>query len=342
MKILIYSPVFYPSIGGLEMVVLILADQFSLHGHEVKVVCTTQEMEGESKLFPFEVIRYPRPQYLLKLVKWGDVFFQANVSLKGIYPLLIHPRPFVISHNGWYTRSNGKKSWQDYLKHFATNFATNISVSQAVADHLSVASTVIPNLYQDELFYEMPEIPKSKDIVFLGRLVSQKGIHLLLNALADLKQKNITPNLTIIGQGPEENGLHKLIQRFDLANQVVFTGLQIGQQLTKTLNEHKIMVVPSISNEGFGVVALEGIACGCVVIGSNSGGIKEAIGNCGLNFSNGNVEELTDILFKLLTNPELLNRYRQSAKEHLIKHSSVTVAEAYLNVIKKAIYDFNS
>ena len=337
MKILIYSPVFYPSIGGLEMVVLILADQFSRHGHEVKVVCTTQEMEGESKLFPFEVIRYPRPQYLLKLVKWCDVFFQANVSLKGIYPLLIHPRPFVISHNGWYTRSNGKKSWQDYLKHFATNFATNISVSQAVADHLSVASTVIPNLYQDELFYEVPEISKSKDIVFLGRLVSQKGIHLLLNALADLKQKNITPNLTIIGQGPEENNLHKLTQRFDLVNQVVFTGIQIGQQLTKTLNEHKIMVVPSISNEGFGIVALEGIACGCVVIGSNSGGIKEAIGNCGVTFPNGDTQALTQVLRNLLQNPEQLSIYRANAPEHLLRHQKSAIAKAYLEVIKTAV-----
>lgn len=340
MKILIYSPVFYPSIGGLEMIVLILANQFVLHGHEVKVACNTKDIGNKS--FDFEVIRYPKPQNLLKLVEWCDVYFQANVSLKGMYPLLIHRKPFVISHNGWYTRSNGKKSWQDYLKHFATKFAMNISVSQAVADHLSSPSIVIPNLYQDELFYKMSEIPKSKDLVFLGRLVSQKGIHLLIEALASLKQKNTTPNLTIIGHGPEENNLRQLIQKFDLVNQVVFTGLQIGQQLTKTLNEHKIIVIPSIGNEGFGVVALEGIACGCIVIGSNSGGLKESIGSCGLTFANGNIEELTNILFKLLTNPELLNQYRQSAKEHLIRHSSVTVAQSYLDVIKKAVYDFNS
>ncbi|MFM5891440.1 MAG: glycosyltransferase, partial [Dolichospermum sp.] len=207
MKILIYSPLFYPSIGGLQTINLILAHQFLEQGHQVKVVCTTQN--SDSKNFPFEVIRYPKPLQLLNLLKWCDVYFQANVSLKGIYPLLIHPKPCVISHHGWYirpnnwdkktnrdTRPNNWRGWQDYLKQFVTYFVTNISVSQAVANHISGYSVVIPNSYREDIFYEIPEIHRNQELVFLGRLVSDKGANLLLEALSQLKLTGLTPKLT--------------------------------------------------------------------------------------------------------------------------------------------------
>ena len=68
MKILIYSPLFYPSIGGIETTLSILAHEFVNQGHEVKVV--TQVAAKDSTSFPFEVIRKPNWQTLLKLTRW--------------------------------------------------------------------------------------------------------------------------------------------------------------------------------------------------------------------------------------------------------------------------------
>ena len=59
-----------------------------------------------------------------------------------------------------------------------------------------------------------------------------------------------------------------------LERQVEFTGVLQGETLVRTLNAHRIMVVPSRTPEPFGVVALEGIACGCVVVGSEGGGLS--------------------------------------------------------------------
>lgn len=335
MKILIYSPLFYPSVGGLETVVSILAQEFVHQGHEVKLV--SQIPATDSKIFPFEVIRHSHPQQLLNLTRWCDIYFQGCVSLKGIWPLLIIRRPLVVTHQTWYRRLDGSLGWQDYLKHFVTRFATNIPASYALAEHIPAQYTVIPNPYREEIFYEMPQIKRDKELVFLGRLVSDKGADLLLEALAGLKVRGLTPQLTIIGTGPEEAKLRQQAKDLDIAHQVDFVGVKVERELAQLLNAHQIMVVPSRWQEPFGVVALEGIACGCAIVGSEGGGLKEAIGPCGVTFPNGNVTVLTETLLDLLTQPEKLSIYRAKAESHLSRHKKAEVAKAYLQVFERAI-----
>ena len=101
------------------------------------------------------------------------------------------------------------------------------------------------------------------------------------------------------------------------------------------LNAHQILVIPSRWQEPFGIVALEGIACGCVVVGSEGGGLKEAIGDCGPTFPNGDVQALTQTLVELLTNTGKLSTYRANAASHLSHHTSKAVAKAYLQVLER-------
>jgi len=332
MKILIYSPSFYPNIGGLETIIAILAHEFIQYGHEVKLVSTTPA--ADTKSFCFEVIRLPTPLQLLKITHWCDVLLQGCVSLKGLWSLPFVQRPLVITHHTWYRRADNTTGWQDHLKQFVTRFSTNIAVSQAIANHISVPSIVIPNAYKEDIFYEMPEVKRDRELVFLGRLVSDKGVDLLLTALAQLKTMGLTPKLTIIGTGTEEDNLRQQAQDLNISSQVEFVGKKLNQALTKLLNAHQIMVVPSRWAEPFGIVALEGIACGCVVAGSEEGGLKDAIGSCGVTFANGNIEQLTQQLFRLLTNPKELARYREAAQNHLARHTSQAIAKAYLKVLQ--------
>ena len=186
MKILISSYNFYPDIGGIETISSILADQFVTIGHEVKLV--TQTLANDPKNFPFEVIRQPSLQKLLNLVRWCDIFFHNNISLQSAWPLLLIRKPWIITHHTWITNMNGKSSWQAYLKHSIMRFATCISISQAIAEHLPGSSTVIGDPYRDDLFYDMPKIPRNKELVFLGRLVSDKGVDLLITALGKIAE----------------------------------------------------------------------------------------------------------------------------------------------------------
>lgn len=335
MKVLIYSPLFYPSIGGLETVVSILAAELVAQGHEVKLVSQTPAKDVKS--FPFEVIRKPSFGYFLKLTSWCDVFFQGCISLKGIFPLLMVPKPLFVTHQTWYLRPNGRLGWQDYLKQFVSHFATNISASSAVAAHLSATSIVIPNPYQEENFYEISEIARDRELVFLGRLVPDKGADLLLEVLAQLKRKGLIPNLTIVGHGPEEKTLRQQTIDLGIETQVEFVGAKVGIELNRLLNAHQILVVPSRWQEPFGVVALEGIACGCVVVGSEGGGLKDAIGSCGVTFPNGDVKSLTKVLADLLNHSSKLSIYRENAKQHLVRHHKAEVAKAYLKVFERAL-----
>jgi glycosyltransferase involved in cell wall biosynthesis len=334
-KILIYSPLFYPSIGGIETTISILAHEFANLGHEVKLV--SQVPATDSKFFPFEVIRQPSWRELLALTHWCEVYFQGCISLKGIWPLLMIRKPWIVTHQNWYSRPDGTMGWQDYLKRYLTRFSTNIPASLALAEQFQTSYTVIHNPYREDIFYEIPDVNRDKELVFLGRLVSDKGVHLLLNALANLKQLGVTPKLTIIGTGPEESKLHQQAKQLKLIESVDFVGTKVENDLAKLLNAHQILVVPSVWQEPFGIVALEGIACGCVVVGSQQGGLKDAIGPCGVTFPNGDVNALTQVLLDLLINPSQLSTYRKQAESHLSRHKKRAVAQAYLQVLERAI-----
>ena len=97
------------------------------------------------------------------------------------------------------------------------------------------------------------------------------------------------------------------------------------------------MVVPSLWAEPFGIVALEGIGCGCVVVGSEAGGLPDAIGPCGVTFPNGDVTALTAKLRSLLMDGSSVNRLRACASTHLAKHTASAAGAAYLRIFEKVV-----
>jgi glycosyltransferase involved in cell wall biosynthesis len=338
MKILMYSTSFYPGVGGMETVVLTLAYQFSEGGHEVRVVTYTPPPAAGDGHFPFRVSRNPSNRELLDLTRWCDVYYQACISLKGLWPLLRVPRTLFVTHHTWYRRTDGSTGWQDRLKLLVCRFAENIAISKAIAGHIPAKSYIVPNPYRP-VFRKIEGIISDQDFIFLGRLVSDKGADLLLEALKLLKERGILFRCTITGEGPEKETLQHLSRQYGVEEQVTFTGTVTGEDLIRLLNRHRIMVVPSRWKEPFGVVALEAIACGCVVVGSEGGGLPEAIGPCGMTFRSGDNRELAEKLSFLLTHPQLLQQYQLHAAEHLSKHSARQIGEEYLRIFKQHTSD---
>jgi glycogen synthase len=143
----------------------------------------------------------------------------------------------------------------------------------------------------------------------------------------------VMPKLTVIGSGPDEPQLRAQTDRLHLTSQVEFVGPKSGEELVQLLNQHRVLVVPSRWNEPFGIVALEGIACGCFVIGSSGGGLPEAIGPCGVTFENGDVGMLADRLQSVLREPTSSQLTAEESNRHLAAHTSREVAQAYERVI---------
>ena len=313
---------------------MMLARGFAAHGHDVCVV--TQTPGHLNNDLPFRIVRRPSPLALLQLTHWSEVMFHNNISLQVAWPLLLVRRPWVVAHHIWiYT--DGVNGLKGRLKHRVLRWAHCISISNAIAAHIHVPSTVISNPYDDSLFRPLADIPKANDLVFVGRLVVDKGVDILLRALHNIHTRGFyRPHLTIIGGGPEEEKLRHLAAELNIDSIVRFVGQLQGEQLVRELNAHNILVVPSRWNEPFGIVALEGIACGCVVVASAGGGLEDAVGPCGLTFPNGDIGALEKRLEELFSKPNLANELRQHAKHHLEKHSKARVVLSYLEIIEKA------
>jgi glycogen synthase len=336
-KLLVYSPAFLPQVGGLEINVATLSERLARAGHEVVVVTRTAG-EGSGTAAAYRVVRRPSALELLRWVRWCEVFHQANVSLRGLWPLLLVRRPWVVSHHSWYCRTDGRIAWPDRLKRWLLRFAAgSIAVSHAVAADLATPSVVIPNSYRDELFRRLPGIERTDDLVFVGRLVSDKGVDLLLEALALLAREGLEPRLTIVGDGPEAPLLRERAIRLGIAGRVDFLGLRRDREVVEILNRHRVLVVPSRYQEPFGIVALEGIACGCLVVGSEGGGLKEAIGPCGVTFRNGDAAGLARLLGDMLRHPERDGDILRHAAGHLARHSQAKITAAYLEVFERVL-----
>ncbi len=325
MKILLSSYAFYPSVGGLETLSAMLAEQFCLRGHEVVVITNTT---GESVVAPYRVVRRPTKGQLFELVRWCDVFVHNNINLRSAWPLLLMRRPWAVVNSG-----SIEATAVGRLKRFCARFAVTWGVSEDAARKIGT-KTVIPNCYDNELFRELSDAKRELELMFLGRLVREKGVDVLLRALGQLKVEGVTPRLTVVGGGPEEASLRELASELDLNGQVSFAGIKRGEELVRELNCHKILVAPSTYHEPFGIVALEGIACGCVVVGSEGGGLREAIGPCGMTFPNGDATALANCLKELLLDAGRISAFRNQAAGHLAQFTKVNVADAYLNILQ--------
>jgi glycogen(starch) synthase len=303
-----------------------------------KVTVVTETPHDKENHFPFKVLRQLSFKQKVAAFRHTDVVILANISLWGLLPLLFcggRRPPWIATHHIWYENPGHPVKLLDRLKKWLTRFASaNISVSYAVDQFLQLNAHVIPNPYDHRLFRRLPGVERDQDLVFLGRLVSDKGPDLLIDALVLLKEQGLTPSLTIIGSGPDLASLQEQTQRLNLSSQVHFVGPQSGEPLVQLLNQHRFMVVPSRWNEPFGIVALEGIACGCAVIGSSGGGLPEAIGPCGTTFPNGDTPALAKTLFTAISQPDPNWTDPSSVKSHLPNHQAENVAATYIRIFE--------
>lgn len=333
MRILVHGR-FYPGIGGIETIVRLLATEWTAAGHEVVVV---SNLGGQTaKKFPFDVVYRPGPIIWFRLVKWSQVVLHMNLSLKGLWPQAWLKRRLIVSHQSFYTTyrsSSTNRTWPEKLKLRVLPRATSITASNAIAAALKVSSRTIPNPYEAALFRQIPGAARDRELVFVGRLVSEKGADLLLQAFKQLEKRWPTIRLSLIGHGPERPKLEKQAAQMGLAERTGFLGPLEPEQVAAQLRRHRILVVPSVYEEPFGVVALEGAACGCRVLGSDGGGLPEAIGPAGTTFRRGNLADLTERLNDLLGAVHDATE-QQTIAAHLQHHHPRRIAEEYLKVFR--------
>ena len=345
MKILFLSHSFYPQMGGIESNSELLAAAFTEKGHEVHLITWSQDAGNKS--FPYNVIRNPGTRTLFKEHRWADLVFENNPCFRLGWPGLFFRRPSVIAINTWISRADGKVSLRDKIKiqWWLKRCREVIAVSDAVRRVCWPPATVIVNPYRVNDFKIIPEVVRNADFVFLGRLVSDKGADQAIRALHHLTNTNNkngnhapAPSLTIIGDGPDRPMLEALVKELSLTDRITFTGALKGEALSRCLNQHHVLLVPSAWEEPFGNVVLEGMACGCVPIASDGGGLPEAVGNAGLTFRRNDIESFVNCIRRLMNDPKLERQLREAAPAHLADHHPRIISRKYLQVIQKALH----
>lgn len=328
MKLLLQSRVYWPHLGGIETVARLLAHEFVGLGHHVVVLTETPAAGPEDAAMT--VLRQVPLRSRLAALRDADVVLMFGTSLRFLPLSVLRRRPTVVSHHGWY---DGPRP-AAILKRRINRFTRNVAPSQAVARVLGAPAVVIPNPYDDGLFRLRPEIGRSGDLVFVGRLVSDKGVPLLIDALARLARDGLRPRLTLIGSGPEEAPCRQLAAAAGVEHQITWAGSLRGEALATALNRHRVLVIPSLWHEPFGVVALEGLASGCLLVGSGGGGLPEAMGPGARAFPNGDPVALAGALRAALAEPPAVRAPQVEA--HLQRHARRAVALRYLEVLQEA------
>ena len=115
------------------------------------------------------------------------------------------------------------------------------------------------------IYAAKPEIERS-DVIYVGRLLSHKGIDLLIHAIKVVKATHPQIKVLIVGTGPETQSLSSLINKLDLQDNIIIRGqVDANYKLYGLMKSSKMLVLPSL-REGFGLVVVEAMAAGIPVI----------------------------------------------------------------------------
>jgi glycosyltransferase involved in cell wall biosynthesis len=316
----------------------------------VVVVTETESTSGMRDSYPFEVIRRPSLLQLIKLIRGADVIHLAGPVALPLMLALALRKSVLVEHHGFQTACpNGLlflESTQNQcpghfmarryrrcfecnrtavgsaksllwlietpLRRWLSNRARiNVTPTAWLAEVLKLNRTVtVPHGVTASASGKF--VSSNKIFAFQGRLVTSKGIQVLLSAARRLSAGGQKFRIKIIGDGPELPALRLLAA--DLGTGIEFLGHVSEEKLEDALSDVGTVIMPSLGGEVFGLVAAENMARGKLVIVSSIGALKEVVGQTGLVFEVGDADELTSHMRRVLESPPLAGSVGSAAR----------------------------
>ncbi|MEC4805649.1 MAG: glycosyltransferase family 4 protein [Jaaginema sp. PMC 1079.18] len=201
-----------------------------------------------------------------------------------------------------------------------------VTLSHAMKNQLEIAGIEPIEVVHNGVPWRSPRPPLTSPptVVFAGRFVPEKGIDVLLKAFARILNQIPEAQLLIAGQGVEAENLKALVAELAIAKSVRWLGHLERQQMEQHFDSAWVQVVPSLWAEPFGNVTTEAMMRGTAAIASAVGAQPEIVidGETGYLVPPGDVESLTEALFKLLSDRERCEKMGQAGRERAIHHFS--------------------
>jgi glycosyltransferase involved in cell wall biosynthesis len=176
-------------------------------------------------------------------------------------------------------------------------------------------------------------------IGYVGRLVEEKGIEVLLQAASKLTGPW---TLQILGDGPDRPRLERMVQWLGISGRVTFDQKLPSTHLPNYFSGLDVLVLPSRTRsnwkEQFGRVLIEAMACDVITVGARTGAIPEVIGEAGLTFAEGNVLELQTHLQQLLDDVTLRQALRHKGRQRVVEnYTQAAVAQKTVQVYRTVL-----
>jgi glycosyltransferase involved in cell wall biosynthesis len=354
MKVLIYSHLWAPSIGGVESIIKSLADGLAERsrthpGEEVEITLLTQTCADtmDDSLVPYRVIRRPSMREWIRQIRSTDIVHLAGPSMLPLALGLLLQKPIVLQHHGYqsicpnglllygpecsvcpghfmarrYDKclkcNNVPCGWVGSIRRLLLTFprrwlarcaTVNVGVSPHVARRVMLPRT--------RVIWNGVPIPESGGVesqalaarnpvlfAYLGRLVVEKGVSVLLRACKELLQGDFDFRLKIIGDGPERRNLEAMAEELDLEERIEFTGFMTQAAIGKSMEGVGAVVMPSICEDVSPLAAMEQMMEGRLLIASDIGGLALVVDDLGLKFPAGDSKALASRMRQVLKDP---------------------------------------
>ncbi len=334
MRILVWPSSYPPHIGGVEKICSGLVESLHDRGHTVTVITESYTSTANVDLGSSTVHRMPfhhalrsrNPRLVAELTKQVlDVESESQpdvINLHAIHPsqfFFLRTRteaspPMIFSSHGWSDHRLDPQSLGGRVLRAAdrivgcSRFATS-RAKQLIPDLDKRMITILNGLQATSR--PPTQLPDgSPQIVGIGRLEPHKGFDVLLGALPEVFARSCEAEVTIVGDGSERDRLRSLTEEYGLDDRVQIVGPVPAESVTQWIDTARVVVVPTLYAEGFGLVAAEAGQRGRPVVASRTGGLPEIVedGMSGYLVEPGNVHGLAHALIRLVSDLELARR----------------------------------
>lgn len=168
-------------------------------------------------------------------------------------------------------------------------------------------------------FVPVPGITRNdRRLIFVGRLVEKKGIQILIEAMDKIRQNIPDIELLVIGDGPLRASLEYESHRLELEQHIHFSGAVTHEQLPELYSSAAVAVIPSVDQEGLGLVVVEALGCGCAVVASDLDAIREIVdAETGLLAKPADSQDLAEKIQTILLDRELQERQSANGRKRV-------------------------
>ncbi len=261
----------------------------------------------------------------------------------------IHNRPYLIDfivkennfpvslffHNDPKTMRGSKsvKERENILKACAAVFCVSEYIKRQFLEGISSDYKKVHVLYNgvERSAKKFPQ--KKKKILFVGRLVVEKGVDLYVQVINSIAKNYPDWSFGLIGSsrlGENQNSnsyASKVIKNFkNIGNQAKFYGFKDNDFVQKKMKHASIIIIPSLWEEPFGLVAAEAMSNGVAIIASSVGGIPEIVQNNGILIEDINSEKIERALVELITDRKKRNYFQKKSWDNF-KLSSIDASQ---------------